>query len=280
MKLPITIEPLGKLVVLSWPTGKPPYTVSTATAATGAWTKLLQTSDTFTIVQFAGGSEFFTVEDSATGLARDNHFVLSFDGATAAVDIENPQGVMSHANQGYKYLYARNCPDILAINVTSNRLQVMELDGSTNLRQLKFGNNRMSAMPAGYDALPMLLSMECGNNPLTSLPLKGKTKLVSLICEECQISNFDTSECPALTIFKPYTNPFLTLDFSKNPRLLGIDTGDTMTFTGESFNENLCRLDAFGLRNGTWECYGSHPAGAGIQAEQNLKVKGWKISYA
>lgn len=276
MKLPITIEPLGKLVVLSWPTGKPPYTVSQAAAVTGPWSALVQTNDAFTIVQASQSQRFFTVEDSATGLAKDNHFILSRDGVTADVDITNPTEVV-YPNSGYRSCYARNCPNLIGVNANSNRLSTMDFTGSTKVRSLKWANNQARQFPTGYEAMSELAAMECGNNWIDSISLIGKSKLAHLTAEDCQIPVFDTSPCPELATFKPYGNPFMALDFSNNRKLVAIDTGGSLNFSDQSFSDNLVLLDSFGMHNGVWECYGSHPVGAGIQAEKNLQAKGWRI---
>ena len=99
----------------------------------------------------------------------------------------------------------------------------------------------------GIEFFPALISLNCGDNQLTSLDVGGCSALQRLSCGDNQLTSLDVSGCSALESLHCDSNQLTALDVNQNLTLEYLNcSSNQLTALDVSQNPKLRTLSAFG----------------------------------
>ena len=165
-----------------------------------------ETGDKFTYTQDASRIYLTFTEDNGDGIVT----------VPKTINGNNISVFLSEAS--FTTLNAKDCSNLIGINITGNGVKDLILDGCTGLEQFTCSYNRQIGK-LDLSGFKKLYSLTCVNDDLTAINIDGCSALRYLDLHFNDISELDVSGCPDLIELNCNYNAISAIDLRKNPSL-------------------------------------------------------------
>ena len=108
-------------------------------------------------------------------------------------------------------------PEITYLNVSGNELETLDLSKNTKLQFLNVSSNKLTSV--NIDGCKNLTSIDVNSNQLETLDVTSATELEDLICTENKLTSLNISKNQKLRVLYAEKNALTSLDLSNNQNL-------------------------------------------------------------
>ena len=173
-------------------------------------------------------------------------------------------------------LYPDYCPNITALNCSSNSISVLDVSNLTSLTALYCSSNSISVLDVSN--LTSLTALYCLGNPISVLDVSNLTSLVFLRCSSNSISVLDVSNSTSLVYLHCSGNSISVLDVSALTSLATLYCYNN-SMDQAMVDTVLCDMAVHGTSNGTLNISGNAvPSGTGLTCRDTLVSRGWTVT--